>query len=37
MLLEGHVFTVIGVLEQQKQALGTGENPKDNIACVPFR
>ena len=36
VLLEGHVFTVIGVLEAQKQALGTGENPEDNIACVPF-
>ncbi len=36
VLLEGHVFTVIGVLEQQKQALGTGDNPQDNIACVPF-
>jgi putative ABC transport system permease protein len=36
VLLEGHVFTVIGVLEEQKQALGTGENPQDNIACVPF-
>ena len=36
VLLEGHVFTVIGVLEQQKQALGTGDNPQDNIALVPF-
>ena len=36
VLLEGHVFTVIGVLEAQKQALGTGDNPQDNIACVPF-
>jgi putative ABC transport system permease protein len=36
VLLEGHVFTVIGVLEQQKQALGTGDNAQDNIACVPF-
>src|ERR1700683_1005303 len=36
VLLEGHVFTVIGVLEEQKQALGHGENPQDNIACVPF-
>jgi putative ABC transport system permease protein len=36
VLLEGHVFTVIGVLEEQKQALGTGDNPQDNIACVPF-
>ena len=36
VLLEGHAFTVIGVLEEQKQALGTGDNPQDNIACVPF-
>jgi len=36
VLLEGHVFTVIGVLQEQKQALGTGDNPQDNIACVPF-
>ena len=36
VLLEGHDFTVIGVLEEQKQALGTGENPEDNIALVPF-
>jgi len=36
VLLEGHVFTVIGVLKAQKQALGTGDNPQDNIACVPF-
>jgi putative ABC transport system permease protein len=36
VLLEGHVFTVIGVLQEQKQALGTGDNPQDNIACIPF-
>jgi len=36
VLLEGHVFTVIGVLQEQKQALGTGDNAQDNIACVPF-
>jgi putative ABC transport system permease protein len=36
VLLEGQVFTVIGVLEAQKQALGTGENPDDNRALVPF-
>ena len=36
VLLEGEVFTVIGVLEVQKQALGTGENPEDNIAIVPL-
>ena len=36
VLLEGHDFTVIGVLEARKQAIGTGENPEDNIALVPF-
>ena len=36
VLLEGHVFTVIGVLKEQKQAVGTGDNPQDNIACIPF-
>jgi putative ABC transport system permease protein len=36
VLLEGQLFTVVGVLEEQKQALGTGENPEDNIAIVPF-
>ncbi|MGA2509163.1 MAG: ABC transporter permease [Candidatus Acidiferrales bacterium] len=36
VLLEGQVFTVVGLLEEQKQALGTGENPEDNIALVPF-
>jgi putative ABC transport system permease protein len=36
VLLEGKVFTVVGVLAQQKQALGTGDNAQDNIACVPF-
>ncbi len=36
VLVEGHVFTVVGVLEEQKQALGTGDNPQDNMACVPF-
>jgi putative ABC transport system permease protein len=34
--IEGHDFTVIGVLEPQKQAVGTGENPQDNDAVVPF-
>ncbi|MGD0955786.1 MAG: ABC transporter permease [Candidatus Acidiferrales bacterium] len=36
VLLEGYVFRVVGVLEEQKQALGTGDNPQDNMACVPF-
>jgi putative ABC transport system permease protein len=34
--LEGHVFTVIGVLAITKQALGTGDNPQDNIAILPL-
>ena len=36
VLLEGHAFTVVGVLTPTKQALGTGDNPQDNLACVPF-
>jgi len=36
VLLEGHDFTVVGVLVEQKQALGNGENPEDNKALVPF-
>jgi putative ABC transport system permease protein len=34
--MEGQVFTVIGVLTVTKQALGTGENPEDNIAILPL-
>jgi putative ABC transport system permease protein len=36
VLVEGQVFTVIGVLEKQKQGLGNGQNPNDNIAIVPL-
>ena len=36
VLIEGQVFTVIGVLGLQKQALGTGSNPNDNIAILPL-
>jgi len=36
VLLEGQSFAVVGVLEEQKQALGNGENPEDNTALVPF-
>jgi putative ABC transport system permease protein len=35
-LVEGQVFTVIGVLVKQKQGLGNGQNPNDNIAIVPL-
>ena len=31
----GMLFTVIGVLEKQKQAFGGGKNPNDNIAHFP--
>ncbi|MGH9737258.1 MAG: ABC transporter permease [Candidatus Acidiferrales bacterium] len=34
--VEGQLFTVIGVMQPQKQALGNGENPQDNTALVPF-
>jgi putative ABC transport system permease protein len=33
----GLVFTVIGVLEKQKQAFGGGENPQDNQALFPIQ
>jgi putative ABC transport system permease protein len=36
VLVEGQVFTVVGVLALQKQALGTGSNPNDNIAILPL-
>jgi putative ABC transport system permease protein len=36
VLVEGRVFTVIGVAEPQKQALGGGQNPEDNIAIFPL-
>ena len=36
ILLEGKGFTVIGVLKEQKQALGNGDNPNDNVAITPF-
>jgi putative ABC transport system permease protein len=36
VLIDGQVFTVIGVLTITKQALGNGDNPQDNIACMPF-
>ncbi len=32
----GIIFTVIGVLEKQKQAFGGGKNPEDNKAIFPI-
>ena len=32
----GHVFTVVGVLDKQKQAFGGGKNPQDNQAYFPI-
>ncbi len=31
----GMLFTVVGVLEKQKQAFGGGKNPADNVAYFP--
>src|SRR5208282_233798 len=36
VLVEGQVFTVVGVLDLQKGGLGTGKNPNDNIAMLPL-
>jgi putative ABC transport system permease protein len=36
VLVEGQVFTVIGVADRQRQALGSGANPEDNIAILPL-
>jgi putative ABC transport system permease protein len=36
VLVEGQVFTVIGVAARQRQALGSGANPEDNIAILPL-
>ena len=35
VLLEGHIFTVVGVAEKSKQAITGGANPEDNIAIMP--
>jgi len=32
----GMIFTVIGVLDKQKQAFGGGKNPNDNVAHFPI-
>ncbi len=36
VLVEGQVFSVIGVLAPQGQAFGTGKNPNDNVAIFPL-
>ncbi|HVJ08967.1 MAG TPA: ABC transporter permease [Acidisarcina sp.] len=33
--IDGELFTVIGVLDKQKRAFGTGKNPNDNSAYMP--
>jgi putative ABC transport system permease protein len=34
--IEGEIFTVIGVLEKQKRPFGSGKNPDDNSAFMPY-
>jgi len=36
VLVEGQVFTVVGVAAKQTQGLGGGDNPEDNIAIMPL-
>ncbi len=36
VLVEGKVFTVVGVQDLQKSAIGGGANPEDNIAIMPL-
>ncbi len=34
--IEGRTFTVIGVMEPQKRAFGSGKNPQDNLVNMPL-
>ena len=34
--IEGEIFTVIGVLDKQKRPFGSGKNPDDNSAFMPY-
>jgi putative ABC transport system permease protein len=34
--VSGDIFTVIGVLDKQKRAFGSGKNPNDNSVYFPF-
>ena len=34
--IEGEIFTVIGVLDKQKRPFGSGKNPDDNCAFMPY-
>jgi len=36
VLVEGRVFTVVGVNELRKQAIATGANPEDNLVSFPL-
>jgi len=36
VVVSGMLFTVVGVLEKQKQAFGGGKNPQDNQAYFPI-